>query len=62
MEVYRGANLVGMSMLPLDAYPLSLLIKKKIYIFTLVYLLYVLLYLKLKVFWKIEKVSSKEPK
>jgi len=29
MEVSWGANLVGMSMLPLDAYPLSLLIKKK---------------------------------
>jgi len=30
MEVSRGANLVGMSMIPLDACPLSLLIKKKI--------------------------------
>jgi len=29
MEVSRGANLVGMSMLPLDACPLSLIIKKK---------------------------------
>jgi len=29
MEVSRGANLVGMLMLPLDACPLSLLIKKK---------------------------------
>jgi len=29
MEVSWGANLVGMSMLPLDACPLSLLIKKK---------------------------------
>ena len=29
MEVSRGANLVGMSMMPLDACPLSLLIKKK---------------------------------
>ena len=29
MEVSRGANLVGMSMLPLDVCPLSLLIKKK---------------------------------
>jgi len=28
MEVSRGANLVGISMLPLDAYPFSLLIKK----------------------------------
>jgi len=30
MEVSRGANLVGMLMLPFDAYPLSLLIKKKV--------------------------------
>ena len=29
MEVSRGANLVGMSMMPLDACPLPLLIKKK---------------------------------
>ena len=29
MEVSRGANLVGMSMLPLDVRPFSLLIKKK---------------------------------
>jgi len=29
MEVSRGANLVGMSMILLDACPLSLLIKKK---------------------------------
>jgi len=28
MEVSRGANLIGISMLPLDAYPFSLLIKK----------------------------------
>jgi len=30
MEVSRGANLVGMSMLPLDTCPQSLLIKKKV--------------------------------
>jgi len=29
MNVSRGANLVGMLVLPLDAYPLSLLRKKK---------------------------------
>jgi hypothetical protein len=29
MEVSRGANLVGMSMIPLDVCPHSLLIKKK---------------------------------
>jgi hypothetical protein len=29
MEVSRGANLVGMSMIPLDASPLSWPIKKK---------------------------------
>jgi len=29
MEVSRGANLIGMSMLPLNACPLSLLIKNK---------------------------------
>jgi len=28
MEVFWGANLVGMSMIPLDACPFSLLIKK----------------------------------
>ena len=31
MEVSRGANLVGMSVLPLDACPLSLPSKKNIY-------------------------------
>ena len=30
MEVSRGANLVGMSVFPLDACPFSLLSKKKI--------------------------------
>lgn len=30
MEVSRGANLVEMSMMPLDACPFSLLIKKKL--------------------------------
>jgi len=30
MEVSRGANLIGMSMMPLDVNPLSLFIKKKI--------------------------------
>ena len=29
MEVSRGANLVGMLMMPLDAYPLSMFIKKQ---------------------------------
>jgi len=29
MEVSRGANLVGMSMLPLNVCPFSLLIKKR---------------------------------
>jgi len=32
MEVSRGANLIGMSTTPLDACPLSLLIKKKLFI------------------------------
>jgi hypothetical protein len=32
MEVSRGANLVGMSVFPLDACPISSLSKKKIFI------------------------------
>jgi len=36
MEVSRGANLIGMSMIPLDACPLSLLIK---YIYIYIYIL-----------------------
>jgi len=36
MEVSRGVNLVGMSMMPLDVCSLSLLIKKRIKVLTFV--------------------------
>ena len=39
MEVSRGANLVGMSMMPLDVCPFSLLIKKKKHYFLFVFVL-----------------------